>query len=117
MSGGAPVPRSLAIGLWLLFGLVFGLTAPIRQGFINDHIPSAQRATVLSLDALFADAGGTVGQPGLGWISGRFSIPVGWLIGGVFLGVVPFFYRLAGRAAEREEIDAKVAPAVSITAP
>ena len=48
----------MAIVLWLLFGLVFGLTSPIRQGFINDHIPSAQRATVLSLDALFADTGG-----------------------------------------------------------
>jgi MFS family permease len=103
------LPAALAITLWLLFGLVFGLTSPIRMGFINDHIPSAQRATVLSLDALFADTGGTVGQPGLGWISGRFSIPVGWLIGGVFLGIVPFFYRLSGRAAEREARDAQEA--------
>lgn len=95
---------------------MFGLTAPIRQGFINDHIPSAQRATVLSLDALLADAGGTVGQPGLGWISGRFSIPVGWLIGGVFLGAVPFFYRISGRAAEREANDQRTAPPVTIGA-
>ena len=108
------LPAALAITLWLLFGLVFGLSAPIRQGFINDHIPSAQRATVLSLDALFADAGGTVGQPGLGWISGRFSIPLGWLVGGVFMSIVPFFYRLSGRAAERETKAREVTPALSI---
>ena len=110
------LPAAIAIVLWLLFGLVFGLTAPIRMGFINDHIPSAQRATVLSLDALFADAGGTVGQPVLGWISGRFSIPAGWMIGGVFLGAVPFFYRIAGRAAARETADELAAAPVSIGA-
>jgi hypothetical protein len=27
---------------------------------------------------------------------------VGWVVGAVFLGVVPFFYRLSGRAAELE---------------
>ena len=83
------------------FGLVFGRRHPVRMGFINAHIPSAQRATVLSLDAFFADAGGTVGQPALGWISGR-SIPVGWLIGTAFLATAPLFYRVSGKAAREE---------------
>jgi MFS family permease len=96
------LPAGIAITLWLLFGLVFGIATPVRMGYINAHIPSAQRATVLSLDAFFADAGGTVGQPALGWISQRLSIPVGWLIGGAFLAAAPLFYRVSGKAAREE---------------
>lgn len=93
------LPAGIAIGLWLVFGLVFGIATPVRMSYINAHIPSAQRATVLSLDAFFADVGGTGGQPALGWISQRMSIPIGWLIGGAFLATVPLFYQASGRAA------------------
>jgi MFS family permease len=96
------VPAGIAIALWLTFGLVFGIATPVRMSYINAHIPSAQRATLLSLDAFFADAGGTAGQLGLGWISQRLSIPIGWLVGGVFLAATPLFYRASGKAAREE---------------
>jgi MFS family permease len=97
------LPAGLAIGLWLVWGMVFGIATPIRMSYINEHIPSAQRATVLSLDAFFADAGGTVGQPALGWLSERASIPVAWLVGGTFIAATSFLYRTSGRAARKEE--------------
>lgn len=93
LTGGA------AIVLWMGFGLVFGVSGPIRMGYINEHIPSAERATVLSLDAFFADAGGAVGQPALGWVSDRRSIQLAWLIGSAFLLAVAPLYRASGRAA------------------
>ncbi len=93
LTGGA------AIVLWMGFGLVFGVSGPIRMGYINEHIPSAERATVLSLDAFFADAGGAVGQPALGWVSDRRSIQLAWLIGSAFLLAVAPLYRVSGRAA------------------
>ena len=103
------LPALIAIVLWLVWGLVWGVTMPIRMSYINVHIPSAQRATVLSLDSFFLDAGGAVGQPTLGWISDRVSIPVAWVIAGGFLLTVPFFYRVSGRAAvEAEEPAAAV---------
>ncbi len=92
-------PASIAIGLWLAWGVVYGIAGPVRQAFINAHIPSAQRATVLSLDAFFGDAGSGAGQPALGWVSGRATIGVGWLIGSVFLGATAPLYAWAGRAA------------------
>lgn len=95
-------PAAAAIGLWLLFGVVFGISGPVRMGYINDHIPSAQRATVLSLDAFFGDAGGSVGQPALGWLSDQVSIPVAWLTGSLFLVAAAPLYRTSGRAAEKE---------------
>lgn len=98
------LPAGIAIGLWLVFGLVFGIATPVRMSYINAHIPSAERATVLSLDAFFADAGGTGGQPALGWISQRMSIPIGWLIGGAFLATLPLFYRASGKAAREADV-------------
>ncbi len=101
--GGGPgiLPAGAAIVLWLAFGLVFGVSGPVRMAYINTYIPSAQRATVLSLDAFFADAGGAGGQPALGWLSERASIPVAWLVGGAVLATTPLLYRASGRAVGR----------------
>jgi len=96
------LPAALAIALWMVFGVLFGVTTPVRMGYINEHIPSAQRATVLSLDAFFADAGGAVGQPALGWVSDAVSIPVAWLIGGAFVAASAPLYRISGKAARAE---------------
>jgi MFS family permease len=93
------IAAAMAITLWIGFGFVFGLSGPIRMAYINEHIPSSQRATVLSLDAFFADAGGAVGQPGLGWLSDRVSIPVAWLVGAAFIAVGAPLYRISGKAA------------------
>lgn len=105
LSGVAPglLPAGAAITLWLCFGVVFGITGPVRMAYINSHIPSAQRATVLSLDAFFSDAGGSAGQPALGWLAGRTSIPVAWLAGTAFLVASPLLYRASGRAAREGE--------------
>jgi hypothetical protein len=57
---------------------------------------------VLSLDSLFADAGGTLGQPALGWISTQFSIGLAWVLGSAFFAAAAPLYALAGRAARQE---------------
>lgn len=100
------LPAAIAIGLWIAWSVVFGVLGPVRSSFVNEHIPSAQRATVLSLDSLFGDAGGVVGQPVLGWISTRFTISAAWLIGSVFFAGAAPLYAISGRAARRErEVD------------
>jgi len=96
------IPAAMAIVLWLGFGAIFGIATPVRMAYINEHIPSSQRATVLSLDAFFGDAGGAVGQPALGYVSDAISIPAAWLIGGVFVGSSALLYRASGRAAQEE---------------
>lgn len=80
--------------LWLVFSFAMGLSGPVRQAFINAQIPSAQRATVLSLDSFFNDAGGAAGQPGLGWIAKVWSVPVGWVVGALgLIAAVPLYLR------------------------
>ncbi len=51
----------LAVVLLTAWCLVFAITSPFRQAFINGLIPSEQRATVLSFDSLMGSAGGVVG--------------------------------------------------------
>ncbi len=97
------LPAAAMIALWLVWGFAFGLSQPVRSGFINEHIPSAQRATVLSLDSLFADAGGTAGQPALGYLSGRVNISAGWIVGAVFVGAAAPLYARARRAVLGEK--------------
>ena len=103
------VPAAIAIVLWIAWSVVFGLIGPVRSGFINEHIPSAQRATVLSLDSLFADVGGSLGQPALGWIATRFSIAVAWVLGSAFFAAAAPLYAMAGRSARAEAADAEPA--------
>lgn len=80
--------------LWMGFSFAMGLSGPVRQAFINTQIPSAQRATVLSLDSFFTDAGGAAGQPGLGWIAKMWSVPVGWVVGTLgLIAAVPLYLR------------------------
>jgi MFS family permease len=99
-------PAAIAIGLWLAWSLMFGLLGPLRSSFINEYIPSAQRATVLSLDSLFGDAGGSVGQPILGWIATVVGLPIAWAIGAVaFAGAAPLYAR-SGRAVDEALVPA-----------
>jgi len=99
--GSGTAPFLFAVGLYLVFGAVAGVQGPIRQAFLNRQIPSAQRATVLSLDALFGDGGASVGQLGLGWLSRAASIPLAWTVSGLLLLAAPPLYRTAA-VAERE---------------
>jgi MFS family permease len=75
----------VAVALYLISNLAQGVAAPIRQGMINHHIPSSQRATILSVDSLFSELGSGVGQSGWGWVSRRQGIGHAWFAAGAFL--------------------------------
>ena len=91
----------VAVPLYLASTIAFGISLPVKQGWLNARIPSQQRATIISLDALFGDGGSTVGQVGLGWLSTAVSIPAAWLVGGVVQAIsVPLLG--VARRAERE---------------
>jgi MFS family permease len=78
-ASGASAAALLSIGLsssfWVVlvvlaaWALVFAAAFPIRQAFLNELIPSAQRATVLSSDNLLASLGGAGAQPALGRVA------------------------------------------------
>ena len=66
--------------LLAVWALIFAFEAPLRQAFINGIIPSDQRATVLSFDALMGSAGGVVAQPALGRTADLFGYPASYVV-------------------------------------
>ena len=76
---------SLAVGLYLVSNFVGGVASPIRQGMINHHIPSSQRATILSVDSLVSELGSGLGQSGWGYLARRQGIGHAWVAAGAFL--------------------------------
>jgi MFS family permease len=93
-------PVLVLAGFWLLISFGNGVFQPLRRTLLNEHIPSAERATVLSMDAMFEEAGAAAGQPVLGWLSQSVSIPAGWIVGGVMILAGLPFLRKADRALD-----------------
>ena len=56
----------VAIVLLAVWGIASSIDDPVHRAYLNDMIPSKQRATVLSFDSLLGSAGGVVFQPILG---------------------------------------------------
>jgi MFS family permease len=56
----------IALVLLAAWGIASSIDDPVHRAYLNDMIPSKQRATVLSFDSLLGSAGGVVFQPLLG---------------------------------------------------
>jgi MFS family permease len=103
----------LALVLVVEWGLVFAASMPIRQAYLNDMIPSQQRATVLSFDSLMGSSGGVVLQPVLGRTADAYSYATSFVVGGVVqLAAVPFLL-----LSRREGDEADVGHAVHVPTP
>ena len=70
----------MAVALLAVWSMVFAIEMPLRQAFINGVIPSEQRATVLSFDALMGSAGGVVAQPALGRTADLFGYGASYVV-------------------------------------
>jgi len=88
----------------VLWGLIGASVMPVRQAYLNDLIPSKQRATVLSFDSLLGSSGGVVSQPLLGKAADVYGYGQSFVIAGIVqLGALPFLF-LANRRRESADI-------------
>ena len=85
------------VALYLLYGVAVGLALPVKQAYLNAHIPSTQRATIISLDSMFANGGGVLGQTAWGWVARTRSIGTAWAWSGLTLLLGVPLYWLARR--------------------
>ncbi len=92
----------LAVALFLVVTAAMGVTGPVKQAYLHQAIPSRQRATVISFDSMMGNAGGILGQTGLGTLSRARSIADGYVVGGfamvLALPVLAILRRLGDRA-------------------
>lgn len=81
----------VALALLTFWAMVDSAATPVRQAYVNDMIPSKQRATVLSFDSLMGSSGGVVVQPLLGRAADVYGYSASLAISGVIeLIAVPF---------------------------
>jgi MFS family permease len=100
----------LALVLLVIWGLIYAADMPIRQAYLNDLIPSRQRATVLSFDSLMGSSGGVVIQPALGKAADVYSYSTSFAFGALLqLAAVPFLVR-----SRRERAPADTAVSLSV---
>ena len=96
------VTRSFVVALALLvvWGVAEAAMMPIRQAYLNDLVPSRQRATVLSFDSLMGSAGGVVVQPVLGRSADVWGYGPSYVLGAVIhAAAVPFLVASRRRRA------------------
>ncbi|RXZ47259.1 MFS transporter [Agromyces fucosus] len=83
----------IALVLLTVWGLVDAAAGPVQQAYLNDMIPSQQRATVLSFDSLLGSTGGAVIQPVLGRSADLWGYPGSLLVsGGIQALAIPFLW-------------------------
>jgi predicted MFS family arabinose efflux permease len=87
----------VALVLIAVWALIFAFEAPIRQAYINGLIPTDQRATVLSFDALMGSTGGVVAQPALGRVADVYGYPASYLVSAAVSALAIPFAVLARR--------------------
>jgi MFS family permease len=96
----------VALALLTVWAMIFAAEMPIRQAYLNDMVPSRQRATVLSFDSLMGSSGGVVIQPLLGRAADVYSYSTSLVIGATIQLVSAPFLALSRR--EHAPADTKV---------
>ena len=93
----------VAVGLLVLWGLVFAAATPVRQAYLNGLIESRERATVLSFDSLLGSSGAVGAQPILGRVADAWGYPLSYVCSaGIQALSIPFLW-LARRQRTRTD--------------
>lgn len=102
---GAAASFWVAVALLVMWAISWSASIPIRQSYLNALIPSEQRATVLSFDALMGSTGGVVTQPALGRAADVWSYSTTYLISGAIQALaIPFVVLARRENASSDEI-------------
>jgi MFS family permease len=107
----------MALVLATAWAMVFAISGPLRQAFINGVIPSEQRATVLSFDSLVGSTGGVIAQPALGRVADVYGYGPSYLVAGVLQTLaLPFIFLARRERASSDPITDDVEEAVEPSA-
>lgn len=87
-------PNSVMILLFVM-NLCMGAIQPTMQTWLNEHIDSGERATLLSFNSTFATLGGSLGLLYSGAVADGFGISTAWQVSGlVTLAALPCYWML-----------------------
>jgi MFS family permease len=100
-----PLGFWVAIVLLTFTALVWAVSGPMQQAYMNEVIPSKQRATVLSFVSLMGSTGGVVIQPALGRVADVYSLGTGYVVAGVLYAIrLPFIVAVKRMGLDADEV-------------
>lgn len=88
----------LAIGVFLLHEVARGLFRPLKDAYLNENIPSKERATLISFESTAHHIGGMAGLLFSGFFAEYASITTAWILSGGILAVTTLWLMRNGRA-------------------
>lgn len=91
-------PLSFALVIFLLHEIARGLWRPLKRAYLNDHIPSQERATIISCESVVNHLGGTVGLILSGGLAHATSISTTWVVVSAILIMATFVVARFSRA-------------------
>jgi MFS family permease len=105
----AAVGTSLAPALsgWLLQEVSFGVSEPVLQAWVNEHVEAHRRATVISIRSMVGTLGGGAGLVLLGFVARDYGIPVTWMVSALLVLIAAPAYLLL---EQRGKVEGSVAP-------
>ncbi len=106
----------VVVALIVISSMATSASRPIRQTYLNGMIPSSQRATILSFDSLFSNAGGVVAQPALSRTADVWGYPISYVFSAAVSAVaLPFLWRARRIADPADSVSPPVNPASPAT--
>jgi MFS family permease len=98
----------VTVPVFLIGSVAAGIIQPVRQTYLHHSIPTSERATLVSFDALVGSLGSIGGSTGLGYLSQVRSVPAGFVVGGLATALaLPLFARLRARRERADFITAE----------
>ncbi len=92
-----------AFAFYPLTGLVFAMSFPVLSTYFNDRIPSASRATVLSIYQLTFSLFVALFEPVLGFLADSRGFPTAYMVAAIILAAgTPVLYIIWRRASSKE---------------
>lgn len=85
------------LGIFLAHELARGLFIPLKDVYLNDNIPSKERATLISFDSISHHIGGMIGLLVSGALAQYVSLPTAWLVSGIVLVISTMLLLKNGR--------------------
>ena len=79
-AGAAATSFAPALSGWLLQEVSYGVSEPVIQSWMNEHVPADRRATVLSIRSMVGTLGGGAGLVAIGLVARDRGIPAAWTV-------------------------------------
>jgi len=87
-----------AISIFMFHELCRGLFKPLKDAYLNENIPSKERATLISIESMSHHVGGMAGLLFSGFVAQNASIPTAWVLSGGILITATLLLAKDGKA-------------------